>query len=424
MPLRVSHGVARSDNFAEHEPHEQLVDWTPPIARPCLLDILVLQTQIRRTVLVALGVGAPLARLALCNREFLETIASTPLEGPIRLPVSALAPGVSSARFLRWWWRFGCEAEGLKVIARPALNALITRNPDVYSHMLWTILQGRCEHDLWASGLHASFLGRWCGQSFRGQAASPGRSCVSLMRRDPAATPYLFTDGPVPACRFDFSVLPLWGPSGAPGRWPIEIRTGLVAWPFEELPPGAQGVHGSDCSVVGKLTAHHFKDGAVPLTLSRGGDGRLRLSVMIGDELIGSAARPLRCSNTGAYGAYIAHEHDRHLKYVLLSRGVESPETVTYSPPFSHRDYRLMTSRCPPTVYHGQFFRTKPSGSSIRCKLYSAPPRRGDYISTLPPDFVFGPVQEIVSAYGYVSVCVDGYWINVWKQGTHFATSM
>ena len=219
--------------------------------------------------------------------------------------------------------------------------------------MLWTILQGHGGHDLRASGLHASFLGRWCGQSFRGQAASPGKPCVSLMRRDPATTPYLFTDGPVPACRFDFSILPLWRPGDSSGRWPFEFRAGLVVWPFEGGPPEFSGAHDGDCCVVGRLWAHHFKDGAVPLTLSCEKDGRLHLCLVLGGEPIGSGTLPLRSSDTGVYGAYIAHEHERHVKYVLLCRSVDSPDVPAYPTVPGRRDYRFMANRCPPTVSHG-----------------------------------------------------------------------
>ena len=72
----------------------------------------------------------------------------------------------------------------------------------------------------------------------------------------------------------------------------------------------------------------------------------------------------------------------------------------------------------------GQFFRTKAALSRICCKAYDAPPFRGRYASTLPPDVVFGPVQEVVSLHGFIAVNVDGLWINVWKNGTYYATPL
>ena len=206
--------------------------------------------------------------------------------------------------------------------------------------------------------------------------------------------------------------------------WPFEFRVGLLPWPFACGPPVPAHTHDIIHAVTGRLWARDFKDGMVSLSLMRGEDGRLQLRTAPGGCQLGSGAHPIVESDSDTYGAYIAHDHDRYVKYILAGDCAVASDLRPYQTRPAQRDFRLLASRCPPTVSYGQFFRTKPATSTIRCKVYDAPPRRGNYVSTLPVDFVFGPVQEVMSAYGCVSVRVDGFWINVWKQGTHYAIAL
>ena len=294
--------------------------------------------------------------------------------------------------------------------------------------MLWSLLQGEGLHDLWAGGFHTSTSDRWCGRTLREVTRSPGRQSVSVGSAGPHGASYIITDGPVSEGCFKFSVT-LLGPLDVPrAARPadlddifVEFRVGMLGWPFASCPQVPARAFEADRAVTCRLRRDDFRAGVASFALRRDLDGRLDLSLGSGGPSIGVGSRPLEISSTGAYGAYIWHQHGRSVEYAMLSKG---PDSLMARAPSNAQ------SPCPhdylgePEARCGQFFRTKPALSRIRCKAYTAPPFRGRYASTLPPDVVFGPVQEVVSQHGYVAVNVDGLWINVWKHGTYFATPL
>ena len=80
-----------------------------------------------------------------------------------------------------------------------------------------------------------------------------------------------------------------------------------------------------------------------------------------------------------------------------------------------------------PTPRVGDMYQTPSVRSSIRCKVYSAPPPMGTYIGTLGPEEFFGPVLEWQASDRFVSVRTEAGWINIWAcrraagSGTLFA---
>ena len=72
-----------------------------------------------------------------------------------------------------------------------------------------------------------------------------------------------------------------------------------------------------------------------------------------------------------------------------------------------------------PDVKIGSYWRTMPQQSRIRCKGYSEPPDRipaGSYQGTIAPDTYIGPVTAVHVGRTYVTICVQDWWINVWKM--------
>ena len=72
-----------------------------------------------------------------------------------------------------------------------------------------------------------------------------------------------------------------------------------------------------------------------------------------------------------------------------------------------------------PEVKIGSYWRTMPQQSRIRCKGYSEPPDRipaGSYQGTIAPDTYIGPVTAVHVGRTYVTICVQDWWINVWKM--------
>ena len=72
-----------------------------------------------------------------------------------------------------------------------------------------------------------------------------------------------------------------------------------------------------------------------------------------------------------------------------------------------------------PDVKRGDYFRTRPRYSRIRCKGYTAPPWDGLYCGTLSPSFTFGPVETWIHGDKFTTVLVNGWWINVWTHKRH-----
>ena len=75
----------------------------------------------------------------------------------------------------------------------------------------------------------------------------------------------------------------------------------------------------------------------------------------------------------------------------------------------------------PPSVAIGQYYRTRPRWSKVRCVAYDAPPFDGRYITTISPGTTLGPVENYLQTAQFTTICVRGYWINVWREGVHFA---
>ena len=68
-----------------------------------------------------------------------------------------------------------------------------------------------------------------------------------------------------------------------------------------------------------------------------------------------------------------------------------------------------------PRVKYGQYYRTRSSPTGPVCKAYTGPPRDGDWITNLAKGTYVGPVELWLDAPMYATICVRGYWINVWK---------
>ena len=80
-----------------------------------------------------------------------------------------------------------------------------------------------------------------------------------------------------------------------------------------------------------------------------------------------------------------------------------------------------------PTIARGDYVRTKPPPTRIRCKGYSAPPDVGGiHLGTCAPGTYLGPVEEVTSGRGFITILVRGWWINVSSdeggRRVHFAT--
>ena len=52
--------------------------------------------------------------------------------------------------------------------------------------------------------------------------------------------------------------------------------------------------------------------------------------------------------------------------------------------------------------------------TSSRVKLYSAAPPDGQYIETLEPGTIFGPVLEVRHLPLFAAVRVEAGWVNIW----------
>ena len=67
-----------------------------------------------------------------------------------------------------------------------------------------------------------------------------------------------------------------------------------------------------------------------------------------------------------------------------------------------------------PRVAIGEYYRTKPRWQRTRCVAYDAPPYDGRKLATLAPNTVVGPVENHLSTDDFVTICVRGWWINIW----------
>ena len=73
-----------------------------------------------------------------------------------------------------------------------------------------------------------------------------------------------------------------------------------------------------------------------------------------------------------------------------------------------------------PHIVMGQYFLCRPLPTHIRCKAYDQPPDAGSYITSLEPGTYLGPVDNFSHCDAYASICVGGYWVNVWCRGVDF----
>ena len=73
-------------------------------------------------------------------------------------------------------------------------------------------------------------------------------------------------------------------------------------------------------------------------------------------------------------------------------------------------------------VGEGTYFVTKPLPTKIRCKAYDMPVMfGGEHICTFDPGTYLGPVEAFTSTPDFMTICVRGYWINVWGFGQPYA---
>ena len=69
-----------------------------------------------------------------------------------------------------------------------------------------------------------------------------------------------------------------------------------------------------------------------------------------------------------------------------------------------------------PVVWEGVYFVSREPPTRIRCKRYTEPPSvKGEYIASLSPATIFGPVEEWEHTPKFTAVKVGGSWINVWR---------
>ena len=68
--------------------------------------------------------------------------------------------------------------------------------------------------------------------------------------------------------------------------------------------------------------------------------------------------------------------------------------------------------------------------TSISCKAYATPPQgrgtppwewSGQYIATIEPATYLGPIESIARSDDFLTILVEGRWINVWSADSKFA---
>ena len=74
-----------------------------------------------------------------------------------------------------------------------------------------------------------------------------------------------------------------------------------------------------------------------------------------------------------------------------------------------------------PRLALGQYYVSRPRPTRIRCKAYDQPPKDGRLITTIEPATYLGPVENFIHSQTFATICVRGYWINVWCQGVAYA---
>ena len=112
----------------------------------------------------------------------------------------------------------------------------------------------------------------------------------------------------------------------------------------------------------------------------------------------------------------------------MLLAAISAPSIRITEPLLTHCDglrINIVTMAPRPTVVPGEHWisnsppATHPWSRS-RCKGYDAPPHVGGrYLYTLPPDSLIGPIEVVVTSETFVSVLVDGAYINLWSRSSN-----
>ena len=66
-----------------------------------------------------------------------------------------------------------------------------------------------------------------------------------------------------------------------------------------------------------------------------------------------------------------------------------------------------------PQFWLGQYLQSVTQGSIV-CKRYTLPPFEGDYVDTLKPGTIAGPISKIQHSDRFMTVKIGDFWINVW----------
>ena len=95
-------------------------------------------------------------------------------------------------------------------------------------------------------------------------------------------------------------------------------------------------------------------------------------------------------------------------------------------PPNLRRRHRLRQASLRGRLQPGDFLITNDRGTS-RCKVYTAPPHvGGQYVRTLDQGEVIGPIEVVLLSEEFVTIYVDGIYINVERRrvfGAHVGNS-
>ena len=63
------------------------------------------------------------------------------------------------------------------------------------------------------------------------------------------------------------------------------------------------------------------------------------------------------------------------------------------------------------------YFRSMPHNERVVCKGYTSPPSRpGRCIGTVSPGTYLGPVSDVEHTHHFVTVRINGWWINIWTS--------
>ena len=285
------------------------------------------------------------------------------------------------------------------------------------------IIQGVGSHDLFVAGLHVAALGNWCGRTVRWLNRHTGLRIVSLRWGGPNGNIFLVTDGPVPGRSLLFAITPLEHLNDSPELWPFGFRVGLFPWPPPGDVPVAASKFDTQSAVTGSLDYEDFDIGHTVLVVGVNHDQRLLLHSVSHKRLIATGQSPVALSETGRYGVYVWYPYYRPVRFSLVANRQWDHQDILSAGPGSP-PYLYSPTYCPPIVTRGQYFRTRPARSAVRCNAFTVHRWRMRYHSTLPPDFTFGPAADTSSRDRCVDVYVAGLRYRIWSRGVCFATPL